>query len=379
MKQSLLVALLLGLAVVAVSSPAALAQGGGTPTGGMQCFINGKWVFVASGGCPGGGNNRPSVNQPAYDPNAAAAAAAAAEAERQRQADLKHKQEVEAQRLRDAEAEKQRKLDFERKKQETLQGMKGVSESELGLKGSDAGDLGLKGLGDTDSIGLKNISTSSPPPQAHVRIGAAAAIRGEVYWLTSDGRKVPITSGGPVYSGARIVTGDNARMQVLLLDETVFTIGANSDMVLDEFVYDPSTSAGKVTARLTKGIFRFVTGKVARKNPEDLKVKLPVGTIGIRGTDVEIDYQPGAASSIRLFLGELEITESKTGKKFTMHGGQMMAIASNGSFSAPIALNPHALPKLALEDSEIGYFHADARGLRCITTEVYSESASLAR
>jgi len=354
MKRSLLVELLLGLAVLVVCSTAAIAQGSGTPTGGMQCYINGKYVFVAHGGCPGGGNNRPGVNQPAYDPNAAAAAAAAAEAERQRQADLKHKQEVETQRLIDEAAEKQRKLDFERKKQETLQGMKGVSESGLGLKGSDAGGMGLKDVNDSGSgaTGLMP-EISSPelthPPQAHVRIGAAAAIRGEVYWLTSDGRKVPITPGSAVYSGARIVTGDNARMQVLLLDETVFTVGANSDMVLDEFVYDTDSSAGKVSVKVSKGIFRFVTGKVAPKDPEHLKVTLPVGAIGIRGTDVEIDYQPGAASSIRLFLGELEITETRTGKTFTMHGGQMIAIAGNGSFSAPNALSPHASPKLAQE------------------------------
>ncbi|TPW21261.1 MAG: RTX toxins and related Ca2+-binding protein, partial [Elusimicrobia bacterium] len=48
--------------------------------------------------------------------------------------------------------------------------------------------------------------------------------------------------------------------------------------------YDPSTDAGKVSAQVTKGVFRFVTGKVARKKPDGMKVKLPVGTIGIRGT-----------------------------------------------------------------------------------------------
>ena len=70
----------------------------------------------------------------------------------------------------------------------------------------------------------------------------------------------------------------------MLLDETIFTLGPDSDMVLDEFVYDPVTSAGKVTARVTKGVFRFVTGKIARKKPASMNVKLPVGTIGIRGT-----------------------------------------------------------------------------------------------
>ncbi|MDE2510092.1 MAG: FecR domain-containing protein, partial [Elusimicrobia bacterium] len=82
-------------------------------------------------------------------------------------------------------------------------------------------------------------------------------------------------------------TGAGARMQIMLLDQTVFTIGPNSDMMLDEFVYDPKTNAGKVSAQITKGVFRFVTGKIAQRDPSDMKVKLPVGTIGIRGTMVE--------------------------------------------------------------------------------------------
>jgi len=46
----------------------------------------------------------------------------------------------------------------------------------------------------------------------------------------------------PVSIGTRIVTGSDGHMQLLLLDETVFTIGPNSDIVVDEFVYDPDTS-----------------------------------------------------------------------------------------------------------------------------------------
>ncbi|MGD0522178.1 MAG: hypothetical protein ABSA48_13045 [Terracidiphilus sp.] len=145
-------------------SSAALAQGSGTATGGMQCYINGKYVFVAHGGCPGGGGN-PRVNQPSqpyYDPNAAAAAAAAAEAERQRQleADRQRHREAEEQRLRDEAAAKQRQAEFERKKQEVVRDMKGIAEGEFGLK-DDGAEVGLKDLGDTNS-GLKDAPYVTP-------------------------------------------------------------------------------------------------------------------------------------------------------------------------------------------------------------------------
>jgi len=177
------------------------------------------------------------------------------------------------------------------------------------------------------------------PVSPHPRIGAATTVRGTVYWLTSDGRKAPITSGGPVYLGSRIITEGDSRLQITLLDETNFTLGANSDMVLDEFVYDPNTTAEKMVASMAKGTFRWVTGKVAHVDPESRKVKLPVGTIGIRGTDFEVQYQPDAAGYIKLFSGELEFTEQKTGAVRRMNAGQMAVIGSNGSLGAPIALS----------------------------------------
>ncbi len=125
---------------------------------------------------------------------------------------------------------------------------------------------------------------SAQPQQA----GVSAAVRGQVALARASqsivGKKVQ--SGDPIFLGDSISSGKASGMQVMLLDETVFTIGPNSEISIDEFVYDPVTSAGKITASVAKGAFRFITGKIARKRPEDMTVKLPTATIGIRGTIV---------------------------------------------------------------------------------------------
>ena len=82
--------------VTAILHSPADAQVRGGPTGGTQCLIGGKFVFVPSGGCPanGGGGGGGGYAQPPYDPEAeAAAAAAAAAAEQQRQEELKRQEE----------------------------------------------------------------------------------------------------------------------------------------------------------------------------------------------------------------------------------------------------------------------------------------------
>jgi hypothetical protein len=118
-------------------------------------------------------------------------------------------------------------------------------------------------------------------------IGVAAAVLGKVEAVAPGAPAGRILgSGKPVYLNDHVTTGPGGHLQLLLRDQTTFTLGPNSDMVLDTFVYDPATNAGKVSASITKGVFRFVTGKIARRKPDDMKVSLPLGTIGIRGTIV---------------------------------------------------------------------------------------------
>jgi tetratricopeptide (TPR) repeat protein len=236
--------ILLSAFVFSLSS-AALAQGSGTATGGMQCYINGKYVFVAHGGCPGGGGNtrfnQPS--QPYYDPNAAAAAAAAAEAERQRQieADRQRQREAEEQRLRDEEAAKQRQAEFERKKQEALDDMKGIAEGEFGLK-DDGAVVGLKDLGDTG--GLKDAPSSSPAP------GTPAVRRPDCKWGDQDSSAVDLRCLGlnldkPIVIDPHIARG-HERVFSAQIDPAIFEDVNYKKAMEAEMHFDLDSSAAAV-------------------------------------------------------------------------------------------------------------------------------------
>jgi len=137
-------------------------------------------------------------------------------------------------------------------------------------------------------------------PSGLMNIGVAAAVHGAVR-ATPPGRKIGrrIGSGQPVYLNDHVTTGPDGSLQLLLLDQTTFTIGPNSDMVLDDFVYNPRTNAGSVSAQILKGFFRFVTGKIAQNKPSSMTVTTPVGTIGIRGTMV-VGHIDGGNAEIAL-------------------------------------------------------------------------------
>jgi len=139
-----------------------------------------------------------------------------------------------------------------------------------------------------------------------VTAGVAAAVRGEVKLVSfrapeTVGRN--IASGDAVYLGDKIEAGPKAGLQIMLMDETIFTIGPDSAIVIDKFIYDPEKGGGKVSAKILRGVFRFVSGRVAANKPSDMEVKLPNGTIGIRGTSAGGFVRDGVSEVVLLGPG----------------------------------------------------------------------------
>jgi hypothetical protein len=98
--------------------------------------------------------------------------------------------------------------------------------------------------------------------------GVAAAVKGEVKATTPPDKIAHILkSGDNVFMGDKIETGADGQLQILLLDQTVFTLGPSSSITVDEFVYDPDHAGDK--AGMVKGVFRAVSGKVANKKQEN--------------------------------------------------------------------------------------------------------------
>ncbi len=181
-----------------------------------------------------------------------------------------------------------------------------------------------------------NASVQSVPPAG---LGAVET-RGTFFVVAADGRRLtgPLTAV-PLEAGTRIVTGSDGRVRITLPDDTTFTIGANSDLVIDRFVWDPDGGPTILTS-LAKGVFRWVTGKVQRKDPARMKVRLPVIAIGIRGTDFEVALEPGGSGAIRLYSGELEITERNPQRTFALRAGEAVTFSAEGACSAPRAIEP---------------------------------------
>ena len=121
-----------------------------------------------------------------------------------------------------------------------------------------------------------------PLQLAHAeRAGVVGAVNTEAHG-TPPGKTIrEIVLGPEVLHNELIETDANGQAQVLMLDRTALTIGPNSSLVIDKFIYDPNTKSGEMSLTLRRGLMRFTGGALSKRKP--VAVRTPVATVGIRG------------------------------------------------------------------------------------------------
>lgn len=135
-------------------------------------------------------------------------------------------------------------------------------------------------------------------------VGTSAAVTGNVYVSTGGAeRKAQVRDA--IKLDDKVLTKQDSALQILLLDQSTFTVGQNCELTIDRFVYDPDTSAGEFSARVVKGAFRFISGAIGKNNPANASISTPTATIGIRGTMFEGIVGDDAVELAR--LGGLDI------------------------------------------------------------------------
>ncbi len=77
----------------------------------------------------------------------------------------------------------------------------------------------------------------------------------------------------------------NGRMAIKFLDESTVKLTEHSQLLIDEYIYDPDPSKSKMALTFGLGTARFITGNLNRIDKQNIKLKTPTANIAIRGTD----------------------------------------------------------------------------------------------
>lgn len=167
------------------------------------------------------------------------------------------------------------------------------------------------------------------------QVGQASAIKTSAYQQAPSQASAELKLNDAIIWKSTLSTPDSSALEVKFLDGSKLSMGAGSNVVIDEYAYSGPGSAGKQALRYTKGLFRFVSGNIPK---DQVKIETPTVTIGIRGTifrtlvdgngagQVSVDFGPNGESY------EVVIVSKKTGKTLVLHSGQKVSFDADGVF-----------------------------------------------
>src|SRR5512134_3739920 len=118
-------------------------------------------------------------------------------------------------------------------------------------------------------------------------------------------------------------TEEESTIAVKFVDGSELSVEQSSEMVLSDYVYDGSAASGLIN--LNNGLFHFTSNG---KPDQGVKLKTPVATIGVRGTEFLVHVDRDEATIIDILSGAVEATPHGTGKSVVCVEGQSILIAS---------------------------------------------------
>lgn len=172
--------------------------------------------------------------------------------------------------------------------------------------------------------------------QSAPRVGVVSAVNPAAVGTPPGAEARPIVVGSDVIFHEKMVTTSEGQAQLMFLDQSTLMIGPNSQVVIDEFIFDPGTSTGKFAATLTQGSFRYIGGKLSKQG--DATLRTPVATIGIRGSDVVIRHDANTnASGIQNIHGNATVqSNGATVKLPTGFGTQINGAGQSPTYPAAL-------------------------------------------
>jgi hypothetical protein len=114
-------------------------------------------------------------------------------------------------------------------------------------------------------------------------IGKVKTLQGEVVVIRNS-REIPLIINASIYQNDTIRTAVKSSVGIIFIDDTVLSLGPQTELVVDEYIFAPEKGAMAMIIRMIKGTASYLSGIIGRQSPDTVKFQLPEATIAIRGT-----------------------------------------------------------------------------------------------
>ena len=114
-------------------------------------------------------------------------------------------------------------------------------------------------------------------------IGIVQKVSGPVS-IARQGQTISASVGQEIFENDILQTGRDGSMGVVFSDDTLLSLGPESQVVVDQYVFAPRQGKFSIVLRMLRGTAAYLSGLISKLAPESAHFETPSASIGIRGT-----------------------------------------------------------------------------------------------
>jgi len=126
------------------------------------------------------------------------------------------------------------------------------------------------------------VYAQAPAPAGHVKTVSGTAM------IVRNNAPTPARPGDPIYATDTLRTSADGSLGVTLRDDTRVSLGPNSEVKVDRYVYSPGEGGLGMVLKFMHGVAVYVSGRMAKIAPDAVRLEAPSAIVGVRGTTVAI-------------------------------------------------------------------------------------------
>ena len=143
-----------------------------------------------------------------------------------------------------------------------------------------------------DALGLVLCAsaTFAAAPTATTSVGQIKNVTGHVVLLRNNNQQ-QAKPGDLLEQADLITTGANSSVGITLIDNSRLSAGPNSSIELKQFRFNPTTQDGESVMEIRRGTLAIVSGQIAKRSPDAMKIHTPTTILGVRGTTFAVKVE----------------------------------------------------------------------------------------
>lgn len=132
----------------------------------------------------------------------------------------------------------------------------------------------------------RGAAAAESPVVATVKAASGAA------WVVRQGQRLPAQLGQYLAEADVLQTGADGSLAVILRDDSVLTLGPDTQIAVERFVFEPAERRLGLVLRMARGLATYISGKIAKLAPGLVQFETPVASVGVRGTYLAARVDP---------------------------------------------------------------------------------------